>query len=117
MEMVDLIKKMLLSDWNDVNFVIGSNILKIKISSIANPSDMIEIKFDLTSLDSLQGLHAYMTTLINSNSEVLRFCLRKVTGFWGHKENGFIYYMVAPPWVKLYVVSSFFINMCFRMML
>lgn len=79
MEMVDIIKKMLLNDWNDVNFVIGSKkFKKIIIYTIANPQDMIEIKFDLSSLDSLQGLHAYMTTLINSNSEILRYCLRKV---------------------------------------
>lgn len=46
-----------------------------------------------------------MNTLINSNDEIIRFCLRKVSQFWGYKENSFVYYMLAPPWVKLYIVS------------
>lgn len=37
---VDVIKKLLLNDWNDVNFVIGTN-----------PKDFIEVKFDLESLE------------------------------------------------------------------
>jgi len=35
-DIVETLKKLLLSDWNDVNFVIGTN-----------PNDQIEIKFDL----------------------------------------------------------------------
>lgn len=35
-EIVEFLKRLLLSDWNDVNFVIGTN-----------PNDQIEIKFDL----------------------------------------------------------------------
>ena len=83
-------------------------ILKYINISIANPNDFIEIKFDLTTIDTLQGLHAYMNTLINSNDEIIRFCLRKVSSFWGYKENNFVYYMLSPPWVKLYVVLTIF---------
>lgn len=61
------------------------------------------MKFDLTTIDTLQGLHAYMNTMLNSNEEILRFCLRKVTHFWGYKEGTYVYYMVAPPWVKTLV--------------
>ena len=30
----------------------------------------------------------------------MSFCLRKVTHFWGYKEGNYVYYMVAPPWVR-----------------
>ena len=66
-----MIKKLLLSDWNDVNFVIGTN-----------PSDLIEIKFDVQSTDTAHGLNAYMNTLMNSNDIINGFCLRKVTQYW-----------------------------------
>ena len=61
-DIVDTMKKLLLSDWNDVNFVIGTN-----------PNDQIEIKFDLQTVDTLQGLHAYMNTMLNTNDEIIRF--------------------------------------------
>lgn len=65
------------------------------------------MKFDLTTVDTLQGLHAYMNTLINSNEEVLRYCLRKVAHYWGYKDGNYVYYMLAPPWVKFIVVSPY----------
>jgi hypothetical protein len=58
------------------------------------------MKFDLTTIDTLQGLHAYMNTLLSSNEDIMSFCLRKVTHFWGFKEGNYVYYMVAPPWVR-----------------
>jgi hypothetical protein len=69
-------------------------------SIIANPNDFIEMKFDLTTIDTLQGLHAYMNTLLTANETIMSFCLRKVTHFWGFKEGNYVYYMVAPPWVR-----------------
>jgi len=61
-DIVESLKLLLLSDWNDVNFVIGTN-----------PNDQIEIKFDIQTVDTLQGLHAYMNTMLNTNGEVIRF--------------------------------------------
>jgi len=75
------------------------------INFIANPHDFIEIKFDLTTIDTLQGLHAYMNTLLYNNEEIMRFCLRKISHYWGYKEGNYIYYMFAPPWVRIYIVS------------
>lgn len=94
-EIVDHLKRLLLSDWNDVNFVIGTN-----------PNDLIEIKFDIESTDTAHGLNAYMNTLMNSNEIINSFNLRKVTQFWPLQEGNCIYYMIAPPWKKLYVVST-----------
>eukprot|EP00349_Pseudokeronopsis_sp_Brazil_P011378 CAMPEP_0202979638 /NCGR_PEP_ID=MMETSP1396-20130829/85728_1 /ASSEMBLY_ACC=CAM_ASM_000872 /TAXON_ID= /ORGANISM="Pseudokeronopsis sp., Strain Brazil" /LENGTH=95 /DNA_ID=CAMNT_0049719147 /DNA_START=651 /DNA_END=938 /DNA_ORIENTATION=- len=90
--MVEHLKKIFVSDWHDVNFVIGTN-----------PNEFIEVKFDLKTLDSLQGLHAYMNTLLASNEEVIMFQLRKISQYWGYKEGDSVYYMLAPPWIKSYV--------------
>jgi hypothetical protein len=34
---------------------------------------VIEIKFYMNTVDTLQGLHAYMNTMLNTNDEVIRF--------------------------------------------
>lgn len=91
-EIVEFLKRLLLSDWNDVNFVIGTN-----------PNDQIEVKFDLSTVDTLQGLHAYMNTMLNTNDEMIRYQLRKLPRYWGFREGQFVYYMLTPPWVKLFI--------------
>lgn len=53
-----------------------------------------------------------MNTLINTNDDIIRFQLRKVTHYWGYAEGSFIYYMLGTPWVRTYVVSySLYSNM------
>lgn len=91
-DIVESLKKILLSDWNDVNFVIGTN-----------PNDFIEVKFDTANMDTAKGLHAYMNTLMYNNDDLMRFQLRKVTAYWGYQEGGYSFYMIAPPWVNLYI--------------
>ena len=91
-DIVEQLKKLLLSDWNDVNFVIGTN-----------PNDQIEIKFDMQTVDTLQGLHAYMNTMLNTNDDVIRYQLKKLPRYWGYREENFVYYMRTPPWVKLFI--------------
>lgn len=59
---VGLIKRNLLSDWSDINFIIGTN-----------PEDFIEIRFDSNSLDSPKGLHCYMNILTNSHDMLLKY--------------------------------------------
>ena len=70
--MVGYIKRNLLTDWSDINFIIGSN-----------PEDYIEIRFDNDSLDAPKGLHAYMNTLTNTNDLLIKFRLRRIVEFWG----------------------------------
>ena len=55
------------------------------------------MKFDLTTIETLQGLHAYMNTLLTAKETIMSFCLRKVTPFWGFKEVNYVYYMAASP--------------------
>ena len=71
-EIVDCVKKLLLSDWNDVNFVLGSKFLSFK-QILANPNDFIEIKFDVETVDNMLGLHSYMNTMLNTNDDVIRY--------------------------------------------
>lgn len=91
-DIVDCVKKLLLSDWNDVNFVLGTN-----------PNDFIEIKFDVDTVDNLMGLHSYMNTMLNTNDDVIRYQLRKISYYWGYRQGNFVYYMLAPPWLKVYI--------------
>jgi len=89
-DMVAYIKKTILSDWQDINFVIGTN-----------PEELIEIKFDGKTFDSSKGLHAYMNTLLHNNQQVMEYDLRRVIHYWGFKEGQYIYYVLAPSWIKL----------------
>ena len=90
-DMVGFIKRNLLTDWSDINFIIGSN-----------PEDYIEIRLDNESIDTPKGLHAYMNTLVNTNDLMIKYRLRRVVEYWGLKseDNQYIYYMLAPHWVK-----------------
>jgi len=91
-EIVGVIKRHLLADWSDINFVIGTN-----------PEDHIEMRFDVNSLDSPKGLHAYLNNLVNLNEMILKYQLRRVSEYWGvfSDDNGYIYYMLAPPYVRV----------------
>ena len=64
---------------------------------------MIEIKFESNTQDTEQGLKIYMNNFISANTVMRKYGLRRVTHYWGFKEDNYIYYMVAPPWVKLLV--------------
>lgn len=98
-DMVAYIKKTILADWQDINFVIGTN-----------PDEMIEIKFDGKTIDTTKGLHAYMNTLLHNNEEIMGYDLRRVIHYWGFKEGQYLYYMLAPSWVKLKIndIMNFF---------
>ena len=40
---------------------------------LANPKDLIEVKFDMRDMDAARGLKSYMNTLINTNNDVIAF--------------------------------------------
>ena len=90
-DMVGFIKRNLLTDWSDINFIVGSN-----------PEDYIEIRFDYESVDVPKGLHAYMNTLINTNDIMIKYKLRRIVSYWGLKsdDSKYLYYMIGPPWCR-----------------
>ena len=78
---------------------------------LANPNDFIEIKFVIDTVDNLLGLHSYMNTMLNTNEDVIRYQLRKISYYWGYRQGNFVYYMLAPPWIKVYIVSFHFTSL------
>ena len=56
-----------------MNFVIGTN-----------PDEMIEVKFDASSVDTQRGLHAYMNSLLAWNTKIRPYRLRKLIYYWGY---------------------------------
>lgn len=88
-DMVNYIKKVIMIDWAEVNFIIGTN-----------PDSFIEIKFDRKSVDTDKGLKAYMNTLIKQHEVISQFNLRRVIKFWGYKDPQHVYFMLAPSWIK-----------------
>jgi len=76
-DIVSYIKRRLLADWSDINFIIGTN-----------PEDYIELRFSLGSIDTPSGLKAYMGTLVDQDEMILRYQLRRVTQFWGMRGGG-----------------------------
>ena len=58
-DIVNYLKKVIMIDWAEVNFIIGTN-----------PDHFIEIKFDQKSVDTELGLKAYMNTLIVSHEVI-----------------------------------------------
>lgn len=61
----------------------------------------------METVDNIIGLHSYMNTMLNTNPDVIKYQLRKISHFWGFREHNsnFVYYMLAPPWLKIYIVS------------
>lgn len=73
-DIVSYIKRRLLADWSDINFIIGTN-----------PEDYIELRFSMSSVDAPQGLKAYMNNLVDQDEHMLQYQLRRVTQFWGFR--------------------------------
>lgn len=61
-DIVNYIKKVIMIDWAEVNFIIGTN-----------PDSFIEIKFDQKSIDTELGLKAYMNTLVKTHEVISQF--------------------------------------------
>ena len=61
-DMVNYLKKVIMIDWAEVNFVIGTN-----------PDSFIEVKFDTKSIDTEFGLKAYMNTIIKTLEVISQF--------------------------------------------
>lgn len=88
-DVVNFIKKVIMVDWAEVNFIIGTN-----------PDQFIEIKFDQKSVDTELGLKAYMNTMIATHEVISQWKLKKVLKYWSHKLEGHIYFMLGPPWIR-----------------
>jgi len=88
-DIVNYIKKVIMIDWAEVNFIIGTN-----------PDSFVEIKFDQRSVDTDLGLKAYMNTMLTTHDVISQFNLKKVLKYWGFRDERHIYFMLAPPWIR-----------------
>ena len=61
-EAVSYLKRRLLADWDDINFIIGTN-----------PDDYIELRFDTSSIDGVNSLHAYLNILVDQDEYLIKY--------------------------------------------
>jgi hypothetical protein len=63
--------------------------------------DRIVVRFDLETVDSERGLHAYMNVFALSGEAATKYNLVRVTEDWPSKPgDGFLYYIFRPPWAR-----------------
>ena len=80
--MVRYLSRKLSNDWEDSIFAITTN-----------PEDFIEIKWKAETIESAEGLHAYMNVLFQTDAHIGQYKLRKVVQNWEIvDEEGNIYY-------------------------
>ena len=97
-DMVRYISRKLSNDWEDSIFAITTN-----------PEDFIEIKWKAETIESAEGLHAYMNVFVQTDAHIGQYKLRKVVQNWDIvDEEGNIYYQLAPPWVRLRVTDTYY---------
>lgn len=76
------------SDWGDFKFAV-----------LNTEDDRIVVRFELASVDSERGLHAYMNVFAETGDVATQYSLTRVTEDWHSKPgDGFLYYMFRPPW-------------------
>ena len=78
-ELITAVKKKLEEDWNDANFELG-----------LNPRNMLEVRFEVDSVESSEALAAYMNVLAKTEAALLNFGLTKDTTIWGTLRKGYL---------------------------
>lgn len=79
------------------------------VSIFENHQDCWVIRVDTASVESLDGLQAYMNVFVRCNELVGKYRLVKVPEFWHTTpEDGGVYYVLRPPWVHLDGLQTFF---------
>ncbi|KAG2498356.1 hypothetical protein HYH03_003615 [Edaphochlamys debaryana] len=96
--MMKRLKRVLEADWD------GS-----MISIFENEQDCWVVCFQLATVDSPEGLAAYMNVFVRTNPVATEFRLAKVIEFWGAMPgDGCAYYVLRPPWVVPDRLETFF---------
>jgi hypothetical protein len=86
-------------DWDDAEYQV-----------FRDEEDLIIIEFELSSLDSVKGLQAYMNILEHTNDIISSHGLSKVVELWNHEPgDGSVYYAFKPPWVKRSSTDSYYV--------
>ena len=73
------------------------------------------MRFEGSTVDSLKALLGYMNTMMRDHSQALpgsrwynRYNLRRVVEDWARQDDeGYIFFTVRPPWVKISKLNTF----------
>eukprot|EP00744_Colponema_vietnamica_P007150 GILI01010324.1.p1 GENE.GILI01010324.1~~GILI01010324.1.p1 ORF type:complete len:356 (+),score=41.23 GILI01010324.1:89-1156(+) len=96
-DIVTGLSKIIKEDWEDSKF-----------SVIATAEDLIDIRFEVATVDSVEGLSAYMNVLEKSNPFLTENLLRRCTQSWGLQDGGWLVFTLIPPWVHVRVTDAFY---------
>mmetsp|Transcript_20823 Transcript_20823/g.58033 ORF Transcript_20823/g.58033 Transcript_20823/m.58033 type:complete len:390 (-) Transcript_20823:78-1247(-) len=96
--MMDNVRKWIAADWEGM-----------QITIFENQQDCWVLKIDISTVESLEGLLAYMNVFVRCNKLVNQYGLTKAAEFWHTQpEDGNVYYVVRPPWVSIDKLQAFF---------
>jgi len=103
-ELLKHIHKTLVTDWPKSNFQVS-----------ADGEDVVFVRFETKTVDSLEALTGYMNTSTTDNSSALdtsgwymKYHLRKVVELWGSTiQPDYVSFAFRPPWVKATAASSY----------
>ena len=71
-------------DWGDYRFAV-----------LSTEDDAVVVRFELDSVESERGLHAYMNVMARSGDVVMKYDLKKVVEDWHSRlGDGYLYYML-----------------------
>ncbi|KAL6762689.1 hypothetical protein V8C86DRAFT_2513496 [Haematococcus lacustris] len=96
--MMNNVRSWILKDWAGA-----------EVSVFENHQDCWVVRISVDSIDSLDGMRAYMNVFVRCNELVNAYRLTKVGEFWHTMpDDGGVYYVLRPPWVKPDRLESFF---------
>mmetsp|Transcript_24206 Transcript_24206/g.52899 ORF Transcript_24206/g.52899 Transcript_24206/m.52899 type:complete len:391 (+) Transcript_24206:390-1562(+) len=97
-DMMNNVRKWIVKDWEGA-----------AVEIFENEEDCWVVRVALSSIDSEAGLMAYMNVFIRCNELINKYQLTKVVEFWGTTpDDGFVYFVMRPPWVRADRVQAFF---------
>mmetsp|Transcript_9463 Transcript_9463/g.18245 ORF Transcript_9463/g.18245 Transcript_9463/m.18245 type:complete len:327 (-) Transcript_9463:2132-3112(-) len=96
-EIASHLTERLRNDWEEVS-----------VQVTVNPEELIEVRFEESTVDNPKGLHTYMNVMTNKDPIISEWQLRRVAQNWGFSEDGFIYYQLAPHWKALKSSDAFY---------
>jgi len=100
-EALAVIKGIVAEDWEGTAFDL-----------LLDREGCIVVRFDLATVDSREGLGAYMNVLLKSNALLSRFLLARVPEYW-NKERvpGSVDFTMRPPWVRNGAMGQAFLKL------
>jgi len=98
-DIITMLQDVIVEDWEGVDVAI-----------YANEEEQWVIRFLISSVDSEEGLVAYMNVMLRCNAVVQKYKLTKVVEHWNVKPgDGHLYFTLRPPWVQSRPVETYYV--------